>query len=135
MINFKLASEVSDESDANNLPWEVLFGPKCKPMKIKDLRIQGGAQPRLNSIRVEKRYSPFHGKYVTAASCLHCNALRHDFDVISYRMRYLHSFDSRIIHQLQYYSISLKIDQKLINALMNGFEGCYHVCYNGWKRR
>ncbi len=84
---------------------------------------------------VEKRYSPMHQEYLTAASCPHCNALRDDFDVTGYRGRYLHSFESRILHQLQYYSISLKIDQKLINALMDGFEGCYHVCLNGWTRR
>jgi hypothetical protein len=84
---------------------------------------------------VEKRYSPLHQKYHTAAGCPHCNALRDDFDVIDYRMRYLHSFESRISHQLQYYSVSLEIDQKLINALMNGFDGCYHVCLNGWTRR
>jgi hypothetical protein len=84
---------------------------------------------------VEKRYSPIHQKYHTAAGCPHCNALRDDFDTSDYRMQYLHSFESRVLHQLQYYSVSLKIDQKLINALMHGFEDNYHVCLNGWTRR
>lgn len=83
---------------------------------------------------VGNRYSNTEQASYTAASCPHCKALRGDFHVADYRMQYLHSLESRIDGHLKYYSISLRIDQELIESLMNGCEFCDHTCACGWKR-
>ena len=88
-----------------------------------------------NSITpVDYRYSNTIKSKYWAAACPHCNTLRGDFHVSDDRMQYLHDLECRISMDLKYYSIELEVDNDLIEALGDGFEGCPHTCIMGWER-
>jgi hypothetical protein len=84
---------------------------------------------------IRKRYCHMEQTNYTAAICPYCKAPRGDFDVAEDRMQYLHSLESRITGHLKYYSISLNIDQELIDSLTDGFECCPHTLPIGWERK
>ncbi|MEO6850891.1 MAG: hypothetical protein ABI166_09670, partial [Mucilaginibacter sp.] len=67
-----------------------------------------------------------------AASCPYCGALRGNFYVMDDRMGYLHSLQSRIDGTLTYHTISLDIDQYLIQSLFDSSEACDHTTNAGW---
>lgn len=84
---------------------------------------------------VGNRYSHTVQESYFAASCPHCKVLRGDFHVMDDRMRYLHSLDSRSSGQLEYHSIMLRVNDKLLSALREGAEFCPHACWMGWERK
>jgi hypothetical protein len=67
-----------------------------------------------------------------AASCPYCEALCGNFYVMDDRMDYLHSLQSRTDGSLTYHSVSLNIDNYLIQCLFNSSEACDHTAYAGW---
>jgi hypothetical protein len=83
---------------------------------------------------VSDRYSKTQEGNYLAAGCPNCNALRGDFHVADYRMRYLHTLDSRWSGELEYRSISLPVNEAMVAALSDGYEGSDHATGTGWKR-
>jgi hypothetical protein len=114
------------------LPLSALDGENARDIRqqVDRLRL---ANPLITPVGV--RYSrTMEGNHL-AAICPHCQTPRGDFHVLDYRMRYLHSLDSRLSGQLEYHSITIQVDRALISTLRNGVEGCPHTCRMGWQRR
>ncbi len=83
---------------------------------------------------VEYRYSNMTQSKYWAAVCPYCKSLRGNYYVMDYRMEYLHDLESRINKDLQYYSVELNVDNKLIETLNDGYDLCPHTCFTGWDR-
>lgn len=79
------------------------------------------------------RHDPELNATVFSASCPSCNALRSEFDISRLRCEYMKSFIFREVGSLQYHSISLTVDQRLILLLHEGCEINPFTCQIGWQ--
>lgn len=71
--------------------------------------------------------------YWTAA-CPYCKTSISPYYIEDKRMELLHDLDSRINHQLEYKTMSLDVDQELLNHLADSVEYNPYSCFAGWKK-